>query len=334
MALRYADNFGFWTTLPGTFTTNSGSTISSGKLLMNSGGVYTQLTLDAQATWIVNMRINQAAPSVSPFRLVSFLDGGTVQCVLGMKNTGKLAFYRGDLSTQLGSDSVATLTIDTDTTYYDIEIKVVINNSTGSFEVRINGAADANLTASSQNTRSSSNNSADILRFGDAGGTFASNTRYDQIVVMDSSGSEMNDFLGVVNVNLHQQTGAGNYAQFTPSAGSNYQNVDDSAPDGDSTYNESNTPNQIDSFAMGNLPAGTTTVHALYKWWNAKRTDATARGLSPLFRISSTDYVGTNQNLGASYQYYGQAYPLSPATSSAWGVSEVDGLEAGYKLTT
>jgi hypothetical protein len=51
-----------------------------------------------------------------------------------------------------------------------------------------------------------------------------------------------------------------------------------------------------------------------------------------LFRIGSTDYVGSTLGLSSSYQNLGQIYDNSPATATSWTVSEVNGLEAGYKL--
>lgn len=44
--------------------------------------------------------------------------------------------------------------------------------------------------------------------------------------------------------------GAGFYTDFTPSAGANYQNVDDIPPDSDTTYNEDNIDGDKDSYAV------------------------------------------------------------------------------------
>jgi hypothetical protein len=62
------------------------------------------------------------------------------------------------------------------------------------------------------------------------------------------------------------------------------------------------------------------------------RQDAgAARSYAPLLRIGSTDYVCSTLGLSSSYQNLGQVYDVSPDTTSAWTISEVNGLESGYK---
>lgn len=331
MALRWADNFEFWTTMPGTFTTVSSNapTISSGSLSCPFNDRSANVALSAQATWIVNIRFTVDVAVTGS--LISLWDSTSAQVTLVLKSTGKLAVYRGEGNgTQIGSDSTHSFTTGTD---YDVEFKVTIDNASGVIGVKVNGATE--ISASSLDTQATGNATADAVRLGHTtGDTSGATWLFRHAVIMDSSGSEMNDYIGPVAVNLHKPSGAGNYSQFTPSAGSNYQNVDDTANDGDSTYNASGTLNQIDTYAMENCPAGVTSVKGVALWWNARRDDATTRGLSPVWRISATDYVGTEQNVGASYAFFTQNYALSPATSTAWTSSEIDGAEAGIKVTT
>jgi hypothetical protein len=68
-------------------------------------------------------------------------------------------------------------------------------------------------------------------------------------------------------------------------------------------------------------------------WIYARKDDAGTRKVAPLFRISSTDYVGSDDTLSTSYQYFGQIYENSPATSAAWSISEINNAEIGLKLT-
>lgn len=335
--LLYLDNFGFWTTLPGTLSSTSGTvSITGGKLVISgSNGIANAPSFSATDTLIVNTKINITSAPSGNSGIVTFLSSGTTQCSLAVKSTGKLAFFRGSVltGTQVGSDSTTSLTFDTDVTYHDIEIKVVIHNTTGSVEVRLNGNPTPEITATNVNTRNGSVNSADTVALGNAASSSAT-TRFDHFILMDSSGSSLNNFIGPVNVNTHTVTGAGNYTQFTPSTGSNWQNVDDSNPDGDSTYNASSTLNHIDSFVISDLPANTTNIFGAMLWLNAKRDDATTRGVTPVLRIGSTDYLGSEKILSSGYQYYSQGYGVSPATSTAFTVSEVNNMEIGYKVTT
>ena len=53
----------------------------------------------------------------------------------------------------------------------------------------------------------------------------------DDIYVADSSGTFNNDLLGDIRIDNVHPNGAGNYTQFTPSAGANYECVDDNPYD-------------------------------------------------------------------------------------------------------
>jgi hypothetical protein len=86
-----------------------------------------------------------------------------------------------------------------------------------------------------------------------------------------------------------------------------------------------------DLYAMENLPAGAATVVSVklgvYDGGDSFGTSTIALG----FKISGTEYWGTAQSLD-SFATKEQTWTTSPATSSAWTVSEVNGLQAGYKF--
>jgi len=127
-------------------------------------------------------------------------------------------------------------------------------------------------------------------------------------------------------------TGAGNHTQFTPSTGSNWQNVDDSAPNGDTDYNSDGTVGDRDSFVITDLPSVANAVKAVQYSLYARKDDAGTRQLAPFVRISGTNYDGTTVTMASSYGMFTEVKEQSPATSSAWGVSEVNGMEYGYKV--
>lgn len=339
MANRFTTNFAFFTSLPGTFTLNSGGSITGSKMRFSGAGIqYAQITLDNQATWIVNMRVNIASVNGTT-AILNFMDGSSFQFTLGIKTTGKLACFRGSSSgTQVGSDSINALTFDSDSTYYDIEIKLVIHDTTGSVEVRVNGNTTPEISATNVDTKATSNTSADNIRFGQdggVGGTVSMDIRYQHCIVMDASGSVMNNFLGPRNVNVHTPTADGNYTTWTANTGTRFGAVDDSAPNGDTDYVSAPNVGDKVSFVMSNLPAGVTTVNSIVGWTSAKRDDATSRAFKLLLRSSGSDQLGTVEHfVGSSYAYFMDVFDQSPFTSSPWGTSEVDGLEAGAQVTT
>jgi len=111
-------------------------------------------------------------------------------------------------------------------------------------------------------------------------------------------------------------------------------NQDDPSPK--QSYIKTTTLNDIDTFDMEELtsdksiPAGASIVAISHNTY-AKEAGAGSE-FKPVFRISSTDYAGDTIGLSGGTLQYQEIYNLSPATSSEWTRSEVDGLEAGVKL--
>ncbi len=252
-------------------------------------------------------------------------DSTTTQVSVAVTATGQVAIYRGGSGgTQLAASSAGFL--NTSTWHY-FELKVLFNNS-GTYELRVDGSGSALLSGSADTTQTANNYANDIQLVSGSPASF-----FDDLYLINTSGPPNNDFLGDTRIEGRVPTGVGNYAQFTPSAGANWQNVDDIPPNGDTDYNSSATVNQKDSFAHQTLSTLTGTVRWVTHCVDGRKDDAGTRKVAPLFRISSTDYVGSDDTLSTSYQFFTQTYETSPATSSAWTVSEVNAAEVGYKLT-
>ena len=85
-------------------------------------------------------------------------------------------------------------------------------------------------------------------------GCSSSGMNFDDLYVCDSAGSTNNGFLGDCRIDTIYPSGAGNYTQFTPSTGSNYTCVDETAPN-TTDYVDGATVGDRDSYALGNLSA-------------------------------------------------------------------------------
>lgn len=210
-------------------------------------------------------------------------------------------------------------------TFYYIELKAKIDNSTGSYTLKIDGSTE--LTASGIDTQASGNASADRLRIAVGNNSFNSN--WDDLYLLDDSGSApLNDFLGDVRCTSLLPNGAGNYTQWTPSTGSNFQVVDETAPNDDTDYNSDSTVGHKDTYTFQDL-TGTGTVYAVQSHLWARKDDAGTRQIAPLLRSGGSDNTGTTVSLSTSYAYYNQIYETNPITAAVWTVSDVNGLEAG-----
>jgi len=152
----------------------------------------------------------------------------------------------------------------------------------------------------------------------------------DDWVICDQSGSAFNTWLGDLRVDVRPVTGAGSSAQFAPSTGSNYQNVDDAAPNGDTDYNASTNAGDIDLFTIADAPVVGAGVLAFKVSTYRKKSDAGTCTDAVVVRHAGTNYVGTTQSPSTSYSYGQNLYTANPA-GGALTESDFNAFEIGYK---
>jgi hypothetical protein len=269
--------------------------------------------------------INFVSSNVSRV-LATITDSNSEQISIRTNASGVLVVNRG--STLLATGT----TVISQGVWYYIELKFSIHPSAGTVLMQLNGATETLTyvtgTSTTQNTRSTANTQWNGFQMNDNNWNFW----LDDLYLLDTSTGTNTTFLGPIRVAVLYPSAPGNYAQWTSNGGSNMGCVSEPYEDGDGSFNQSSTANQIDSYVMDDLPIGSGTVYAVQHVMVVRQDSGGPRTVAPLLRISSTDYAGTSQSLSTSYQFNTQIYDQSPATSSAWSVSEVAGLESGYKI--
>jgi hypothetical protein len=267
-------------------------------------------------------------PSTSPAILFNLVDGSTLQCYVAVAMTGdRLEFRRGDTTLLFTTAAGTVATVGTAWDYYEFE--VVIHNTTGSITIWRNNTQIG--TASSLNTRMTANNYANRFRlnyFGNNGNCVMSYS--DLYVIDDQSGSGPNSRVGDSRMYYLAPTGAGSSTDFTPSTGSNWQNVDDVPANGDTDYNSSATVGNKDRYAMADLPgtfAGT--VLSVTHGYVARKDDAGVRSVAGNIRSGSSETAGVTNALSTSYQHYADTIWTDPNGGGALSATVVNALQAG-----
>jgi len=285
----------------------------------------TTKTLDAQQTWIVGFGFKISTLPASTIDIASILDASTLQCDLRLLADGTLRITRN--GTVLGTTTFAIAS----GTYYYIEFKIKIDNSTGTADIVVNGSNK--LALSSQDTQNTANATANQVRLGNNAVSTASTLDYDDFYSCDGTGSApTNALLGDVRVETILPNGVGNTSAWTPSAGSNFQNVDETAPNADTDYNSTSNAGDVDTYNYPSITPTSGTVYGVQVNMNARKDDGGTRTIAPVVRSGGTDFVGTSQNIGSSYTYYQQLYEQDPNTAAAWTISNVNAAEFGVKL--
>ncbi len=255
-------------------------------------------------------------------------EGATVHMILATDASGHLLVKHGAGSTLLTSTNTMTTA-----TWYYIEFKVKIDNTTGTYEVRVNETStNWGPPATSQDTQNGGTatwNTVTILGS-------ANNPIYDDLTICDGSGSLNNDFLGITKVQMKlPSTGNGGNTDFSLSTGTDHGALVDENPPNTTDYNFSSTVGHRDTY---NYPAFgcTGTVRGVQIVPYVLKTDAGARTAMTVVRQSSTNYDGgTAFTPPASFGYQPQIWETDPSTGpSAWTASGVDAAEFGVKVVT
>jgi hypothetical protein len=242
---------------------------------------------------------------------------GTDQCRLRMNNsTRTISLLRADgtvLATSTSAVSHSSWTF--------IALKLTVNNTTGAYDLRINGVSEASATGvDTQNTGNAQLTHVEI------GTDNSMDSHYFDNYVLDDA-----QFLGTPRILNSLPDGAGNTTGMTASTGSNHTCVDESgAHNSDTDYVSSNVSGTKDTYAMADptLPSGTIVGVGVTTW---AKYNTTPCNMYNVVRSGGADYDGSLKTLASTYGPHRTFHATDPATSAAWTSSNVNAMEVGQK---
>lgn len=255
-----------------------------------------------------------------------FMDGDNYQLGVWFDG-GTVTVRRGNwAATILGTSSKTLLS----NVWYYIELGATINNTTGSFELRINGVNVTSNSGIDTQTTGNARTNGVFISSRPPGGHY---DYWDDVYYLNDSGSIANDFLGDVKVECLFPSGAGSSTDWTPSAGSNYECVDEASPNDDTDYISEYIVSDHDTYACDDLVTTSGSIYAVQHLLRARKIDAGNRSLKTVYRGGTTDYPNSNtHSIGDNYVYYSDILEQDPDTSSAWTISGVNAGEFGVEL--
>jgi hypothetical protein len=260
---------------------------------------------------------------------LSFKDGATDQVFLQIETSGLLTVQRGGgtvLGTSAGALSVGT--------WHHVAVKFVVGDATGvsgtwgEYQVWVNGVSV--LSATNVDTKVSANSYGNALQwFINANSSLATSTN-TQINYVDDFWADSATNWGDQRVQVLKPSAAGASTQFTPSAGSNYDCVNDTLLD-TTDYVESTVVGNIDTYTCEDV-SSSATVSAVVVTMVANKTDAGARSIRGVLRIGGTNYTnGSDLALSATDTVQQGIFETNPATAGAWTAAALNGAEIGIK---
>jgi hypothetical protein len=286
-------------------------------LRLSSGSANVSIYAGAQATLGVHFRFKVSALPNASYDMFRLMDSASIQVALAINADGTLSIKRN--ATVLATSSLALAA----NTFAHFWFYATVHNTAGAYQVKGPGGTDWIAQATSQNTRTSSNNSASwVFLPGSSNVTF---DFCDIIVRADST------YLGDKRVYSFAPGADGNYTQWTRTGGSSQFNALSSA-DGDTSRLDDNTAGHRFTCTPTGVPSGLANIKGVAVWNYMKKTDAGSRSIKNSLRIASTDYDGSAQGVPDSYRILDEFWATNPNTSVDFTRSDVAGLEFGGKM--
>lgn len=257
--------------------------------------------------------------------IISFRDGETDQVRIRQKaaDPSVVEVYRN--TTLLGASAAGVLPFGV---WKWLSVRIVIHSTAGIVEVR-DGLGNVLINLTSQNTQASGNAYIDNVALES---TQNASTYWDDVLIMDTTGSTLLGHLTERAIRTVFPTGDGTTLEWTASAGNRWECIDEQTPDDDSTYIASGTPGEINLSAAGNLTGNETGIDGLIVQHRTRKDDIGGRTARGLVRTGGANYAGGTVALDSTYAHFADLWELNPDTSAEWLQTEIDAIEIGAEV--
>ncbi|HVI92347.1 MAG TPA: hypothetical protein VM659_28920 [Dongiaceae bacterium] len=180
-----------------------------GAVLLQKAMTSNQQTIFAAFAFIYNAAFSGTSEVIG----VQYLDGTTQQVTISLRSDGAVVVRRGSFAGTV----VQTFTgVFSASAWTQFQIKTVIDGSTGSVSIRLNGNTSDDFAATGLNIKSSANSYANVVAVTQTAA--GSNAYIQHLALFDSSGSApWNNWVGDVRANLIRPSADTAQKQFSPS---------------------------------------------------------------------------------------------------------------------
>ena len=251
---------------------------------------------------------------------VNFCDiSNTPQVGFRILSTGAIEITTG-ASLALGGGTVIYTTpvpIVAPNSWNHYEWKMTINNSTGAFELRVNGSPVVTLT--NVDTQTSANASVAQLIFANSRNVTSNNVQMyiKDFVVWDTTGSFNNNFMGTVLCTEIYPDGDSTFTWTASTGTTGWSILDNNPPLDDSAYISAGST-LTSKYTLLNLPANVSSVRGNIIVTRARKTDSGDGNIQAGLVSGASTSLGANRAITTAYTYWIDVNETDPATGAAW----------------
>lgn len=258
---------------------------------------------------------------------IIFLIPGSNEILITYDDSDSLVRIRVG-GTEVTSASPASLGIATQNTYYNFSVYVYRDSSAGVITFYIGGNVALTYTGNT-----GTYNTGVYVGGEETTSAWGNDTFVDDFYIDYSTSLETNIAPPSYRYTLLRPTSDGTPTDWVCSTGSvNYQNVDDTTPDGDTTYNSATAIDVVDEYGLTDFTLSSgLSVRSLIPIVYAKKTGA---GTDPTIILGldqgGTESYNTGQSVTTTYAYYWNQH-FSDPNSASWTDALVDSIKLQIK---
>ncbi len=224
------------------------------------------------------------------------------------------------------ADTTTAAGVRSGTEFIYIEVKLTIDDTTGSYEVKIDGAVA--LSNSGVDTDNGSDGSGVRIEFY----TDTPDLIFDDIYICDNTGPQNNDFLGDCSVVALDPT-SDVTTEWGTTSSPHYSEIDENPSDKDTTYIETGSPTAVDLFGFQNVTSLLGAIYGIQVCVEISDSSDPV-DLRIVSGATTSDEEGVDNTVvyDPSFITYTRIVELDPNTSSAWTLSNVNAAQFGAIL--
>lgn len=208
--------------------------------------------------------------------------------------------------------------------YMYVEMEFKIHSSDGYLKIWVDG--ELLLDISGENTQGGTGDGVNAIRN-------HSSCHWDAFWFCDDTGTKNNTRLVQPNIKYCFAEDDGNYTDWTPNTGANYQCIDDPNDiDHDTTYVSTSTLNDVDTYDMEDISVKGADILAV-QYGIAVKMESGSGSIKPIVRYSATDYEISGELAfdttvyAVDSQMIGEEHPAG----GDWTEANFDACEFGIK---
>lgn len=265
--------------------------------------------------------------------------GSTNHISLSINNDNSFSVKRGagSSATTLASTGPNAFTPGV---WHHVELEVTLSDTVGTVKLRVDGKTPTGWTdLTNVDTKNGGTATTfDSIRLTNGRGLNGAEATFhiDDLIVYYSDGSGASGLQGDVRVYALLPNGNGNYSQLTgqdADSVDNYLNVDEAAVDDDTTYNESSTDGNKDTYTFDDLTITVGTIVGIEARAYAKKDDVATKAIRLVHRRGTTDSVGSDRTLSLAYNCHYEIWDQDPAAGPGdWTITNVNSSEFGVEV--